>query len=61
MKNLVKVKYDDKTKDYFLDIKDLLVDSKIKIKSVKFYTLEESNESLILKLYDKNKKIIRLV
>ncbi len=56
----IKVKSDPVTKESYLDVQDF--SDYVDTKKVKYYTLEtihdDSDIALILKFYDKNKKVI---
>lgn len=54
----IKVKQDPETNQCFLDINDFK--SLVNIKKVAFYELNEENDSLSLKFYDKNKKLLKI-
>lgn len=53
----IKVKLDPKTQQTYLDLKDF--EPFINIKKVVYIQYVEENDAIILKFYDKNKKILK--
>lgn len=67
MKKLnVRVQFDPSHSGYFLDLKDVLKGTGIRMSRVKFYTVEETMDgetgthSIFLRLFDKNEKPINV-
>ncbi len=50
----------DKNGDVYLDLKDILKNSTTRISTVKYYNIETKDNNIILTLFNKNKKKIKI-
>lgn len=60
MKNTVTMQYDEKTKEHYLDLDDVLKGTNVEVKSVDSYKIIGTEAGFILELFDKNGKRIKV-
>lgn len=56
----IKVQKDKDTGEQYLDLKEVLEGTNVKFEDVEYYKMEKLGESIVLTIYDKDKKQIKI-
>jgi len=58
--NTVQVQYNEESDEHYFDLHQVLENTNVKVSDVEYYEMEDKDGIIILTLYDKNKKQLRL-